>query len=200
MFLCGANLLLSSKSLFNRVLNHRRLKTGRYDYNSSENSHTVSFSLHTSTSTQSQSPPTTQKMANSPLQDETLSSDLDQLVTEDDLLGLLDSILWQLEDCDSINLVNNNGQNLAHYCAQLGYLNLLTAVIERGADIHVRDVNGWTPLDFARLHRNEDAIDILEGDWEDYIENAISTGSLSVDLLRRLVPGFVLAIQTINFY
>ena len=117
-------------------------------------------------------------------------------VTEEDILGLLDTAPWSLEENRSIRLVNNHGHNLAHLCAQLKYHRLLIAVIERGADIHARDVNGWTPLDFARLHRDEDAIDILEGDWEDYIQNMISTGSSPVDLLRRFVPGCVLAIRT----
>lgn len=121
------------------------------------------------------------------------------MVTEDDLLGLLDSISWKSEDCDSINLVNNCGQNLAHFCAQLQYHRLLTAVIEVGADIHANDENGCTPLDFARLHRDEDAIDILEGDWEDYIQTTISTGLFSIDLLHRFIPGWVLATRTIIF-
>jgi hypothetical protein len=179
---------LSSVSLFYQLLNHRRLKT--FKYNQSENSYKVSFfpdtSSSASASTQSQSPPTTQTAtATSPIQGETLSPNPDQLVTEDDLLGILDSIPFQ--DRDSINLVNHRGQNLAHFCAQLRYHRLLTAVIERRARIHAKDVNGWAPLDFARLHRDEDAIDILEGAWEDYIQNAISRGSFSTDLLRRLV-------------
>ena len=182
-------LFLSSVSLFYQLLNHRRLKT--FKYNQSENSYKASFfpdtSASTSASTQSQSPPTTQTAtATSPIQSETLLSDPDQLVTEDDLLGILDSIPFQ--DRDSVNLVNHHGQNLAHLCAQLRYHRLLTAVIERRAKIHAKDVNGWAPLDFARLHRDEDAIDILEGDWEDYVQKAISRGSFSADLLRRLIP------------
>ena len=199
MSLCGADPLLSSKSLFNRVLDHRRLKTSHFEYNPSENSYTASFSLHTTAPTQSQSLPTTQTTATSPVQGETLSLHLNQPVTEDDLLGLLDSMSWQLEDADSINLVNGRGQNLAHFCAQLGYHYLLTAVIERGTQIHVKDVNGWTPLDFALLHRDEDAIDTLKGEWEDYIQHTISTGLLPIDLLHRFVPGCVFSIQTIIF-
>lgn len=134
-------------------------------------------------STQSQSPLTTQTATPS-IQD-TLSSDSDQPVTEDYLLGVLDSILFQ--DCDSINIANQHGHNLAHFCAQLRYHRVLTAAIERGVDINAKDVNGWTPLDFARLHRDEDAIDILDGEWEDKVQDAISTGS-STDLLRRFIP------------
>ena len=92
-------------------------------------------------------------MATSPSQGGTLSSDS---VIEDDLLGLLASISWQLEDCDSINLINGRSQNLAHFCAQLRYHRVLIAVIERGVDIHAKYVNRWTPLDVALLHRDED--------------------------------------------
>jgi len=53
-------------------------------------------------------------------------------------------------------------------------------------------------MDFARLHDDEDAIDILEGDWEENIESITSTGSSSIDLSRRFISGYVLAIQTIK--
>lgn len=138
-------------------------------------------------------------MATPSIQSETLSSDLDQVVTEDDLLVLLGSISWSLEDCDSINLVNDRGQNLVHLSSQLGYHRLLIALIERGARIHAKDVNGWNPLDFARLHRDEDAIDILKGEWEDLIQDIISTGLLSVDLFHRFMPECVPTIQTTKF-
>jgi hypothetical protein len=170
-------------SLFYQLLDHQRLKTLKY--NQSENSLKASFFPHTSTSVHSQSPPTAHT-ANPPNLGDALPSDSDDLVSEDDLLGILDSILFQ--DCDSMNLANRYGQNLAHFCAQVRYHRLLTAVIERGADIHAKDVNGWAPLDFARLHHDEDALDILEGDWEDNVQQAILTGSLSTDLSRRLIP------------
>ena len=154
-----------------------------FTFNMTENSFSIDFLSHTSTSTQSQNPPTDQiaTQIRSALQ-----SDLDQPVTEDYFLGILNSGLFQ--NCDSINLVNDYGQNLAHFCAELRYHRLLTTVIERGVDIHAKDANGWTPLDVARLHHDEDAIDILEGEWEDKIEDAISTEPLSIDLLRRFIP------------
>ena len=197
MFLRSTNPPPSSRSLFNRVLDHRRLKTSHFEYNLSENSYSASFSLHPPPAlTQSQSPPT---MATPSIQSETLSSDLDQVVTEDDLLVLLGSISWSLEDCDSINLVNDCGQNLVHLSSQLGYHRLLIALIERGAHIHAKDVNGWSPQDFAQLHRDEDAIDILKGEWEDRVQDIISTGLLSIDLLRRFMPECVPTIQATKF-
>jgi hypothetical protein len=87
--------------------------------------------------------------------------------SEEDLLAMLGSHPWEAEDAATINTVNERGQNLAHLCAQLGYNELLLAVIEWGIDISTEDVNGWTPLDFSRLHGDEGAVDILEGDWVD---------------------------------
>ena len=128
------------------------------------------------------------------IQDSDLSSDSDP---EDDF-GALNSIPWSLKDRDSVNLVNNYGQNLAHICAQLGHQSLLINVIEKGANIHAEDMSGRTPLDFARLYRDEGAIDILEGDWDDNVQNVISAGLLPVGLLHRYIPECVLSIQTMK--
>jgi hypothetical protein len=92
---------------------------------------------------------------------------------EENLLAMLGSHPWAEEDAPAINIVNERGQNLAHLCAQLGYNRLLLAVIEWGIDIRAKDVNGWTPLDFARLNKGEEAIDMLEGDWVDTAEYAL---------------------------
>ena len=43
-------------------------------------------------------------------------------------------------------------------------------------------------MDVAELHRDEDAIDILRGEWEDKIQGTTSTGSISIDQLRRFMP------------
>ena len=180
MFLCGVN-PLSSIAIFSQLLENK--DPAPSTLNVTENSFSIGFLPHTSTSTQSQNPPTDQIAAQI---QSALQSDLDQPVTEDYFLGILNSGLFQ--NCDSINLVNDYHQNLAHFCAELRYHRLLTTVIERGVDIHAKDVNGWTPLDVARLHRDEEAIDILEGEWEDKIEDAISTAPLSIDLLRRFIP------------
>jgi hypothetical protein len=164
------------------VLHHRQGKISRIEYDQSGNSLSVSFSLNASSTSASQS----QNSPTAPSQE----PDSEQIVTEDDLLGLLDSVPWSLEDYDSINLVNNHSQNLAHLCSQLRYRRLLIAVIERGIDIHAKDVNGWSPLNFAQLHRDEDAMDILQGDWEDSILN-ISSRMPPTDPLLYVKPGCV---------
>ena len=180
MFLCVANPLLSSSGIFYQLV--EKLASALFTVDMMEDSLPIDSLSHTSTSTQLPKPPTDWIVAQ---MQSALQAGLDQPVTEDYFLGILNTYLVQ--NCDSINLVNHCGQNIAHFCAELRYHQLLTTVIERGVDIHAKDVNGWTPLDVARLHHDEDAIDILEGEWEDKIEDAISTVPLSIDLLHRSI-------------
>jgi hypothetical protein len=174
MFPCDAH-LPSSQAIFVRMFNQQQ---PNIEYRLAEGSFSASFSLNapSMSTSQSRSSSTTQTTATSQIQGENCFTDFDQAATEDSLLGLLDSVPWSLGHCDSINVVNEYGRNLAHLCAQLGYHRLLIAMIERGVDIHAKDVNGWTPLDFARLHCDNDAVDILEGDWE---ESVLLTASSS---------------------
>ena len=187
VFLCTANTLPSSRALLLRVFGHQPQTGPPVDYNQSGNP----------LSPTSPNSPPMQTMATDRSQSQTLSTDSNQIITEDDIIRLFGSVPLE-QYRNSINLVNRHGQNLAHLCTQLRYHRLLVTVIERGADIHAKDANGWAPLDFARLHHDEDAIDILEGDWEKNIEDIISTGSSSIDLLRPFISGCVPAIQTIN--
>jgi hypothetical protein len=191
------NALRSSKALLVRVANHPRLKSSHFESNPSENSFSVSFSLSapSTAATQSQTSPTTQKRETCEGQGETLSTDSHQRVREDDVLCILDSIPWSLEGSDAINLVNNCGQNLAHFCAQLRFHCFLVALIERGINIHTKDVNGRTPLNFARLHRDEDAMDILQGDWEDSLLDTDPMELRPTDLLLSVKPKGVFTIQ-----
>ena len=184
MFLYDSDPLPSTTSSSHRV----PLK-----YEPSESSFTDSSMCGPPNSTESRNILTTEITDNS-IQNSDLASDSDP----GDDFGARGPILWSLENRDSVNLVNNRGQNFAHICAQLGNQCLLINVIEKGAHIHTEDVNGRTPLDFARLYRDEDAIDILEGDWEDNVQNVISAGWLPVSLLHRYMPECVLAIQTIK--
>jgi len=185
--------LPSSTSSSHRVFNLWRRKSSRLEYNLSEYSCTASSMDGPPESTESRNILTTEVMKTS-IQDETLFSDSDP---EDDLLGALSPIPWSLENRDSVNLVNDHGQNLAHICAQRGRHKLLVDAIEKGAHVHAEDMNGRTPLHFAQLNHDDDAIDILEGDWEDDIQTIVSTGLLPIELLHRFIPGYVLAIQTI---
>jgi hypothetical protein len=84
---------------------------------------------------------------------------------EENLLALLGSHVWTPENQAALNFANGRHQNLAHFCVQLGYSQLLLVLIEQGINIHAKDVNGWIPLDFARLHGDEEAADVLEGGW-----------------------------------
>ena len=102
---------------------------------------------------------------------------------EEMIVSMLGSHPWTAADGAFINIVNERGQNLAHLCAQLGYNQLLLNAIEWGIDIRAEDVNGWTPLDFARLHVDERAIGILEGDTVDLVQykNALQVHDMPHD-------------------
>jgi len=127
---------------------------------------------------------------------------------EEILVAMLGSHPWTAADAAAINIVNEHGQSLAHLCAQLGHNKLLLAVIEWGIDIRAKDVNGWTPLDFARLHGDEEAADILEGDWVDTVDCegtsqlpdvrhapvSLATGVLSVASFVLLVASGTMAV------
>src|SRR5258708_2646259 len=106
---------------------------------------------------------------------------------EEALISILSLHPWSPEYSAAFNLVNKYGQNLAHLCAQLHYHRLLITVIEWGVDISVRDANGWTPLDFARFYGDVDAMDILEGGWEDDMET-LEEGNFSPVQLTSMVP------------
>ena len=95
---------------------------------------------------------------------------VDEHSREEMIVSMLGSHPWTAADGACINTVNERGQNLAHLCAQLGYNRLLLNAIEWGIEIRAKDVNGRTPLDFARLHVDERAIDILEGDTVDLVQ------------------------------
>jgi hypothetical protein len=92
------------------------------------------------------------------------------LSREDVLISILNSHPWSPDSSCAFNLVNKYGQNLAHLSAQIGYHRLLTSVIEWGVGIAVEDANGWTPLQFARFYGDSDAMDILEGGWENNVQ------------------------------
>src|SRR5258708_22964814 len=127
-------------------------------------------------------PPDTE---NSP--DQSLSLIASEHSREEALISILSAHPWSPENSAAFNLVNTYGQNLAHLCAQLRYHRLLTAVIEWGVDINIIDVNGWTPLDFAGFYGDLDAVDILEGGWEDDIES-LEEGIFSPVQLTSMVP------------
>jgi hypothetical protein len=93
------------------------------------------------------------------------------------LVIMLGSHPWTAEDQTAINIINEQGQNLAHLCAQLGYNQLFLTVIQWGVDISAKDINGWTPLDLARLNKDKEAVDVLEGDWVDPVEHALHSHS-----------------------
>jgi hypothetical protein len=116
---------------------------------------------------------------------------------EECIVAMLGSHPWTPENEAVINVVNEYRQNLAHLCAQLGYNQLLLYVIEWGIDIRAEDANGWTPLDFARLHSDESAVDILEGDWVDpgQYEYALQLHDMTHDPIAGMTSATMLSLS-----
>ena len=46
-------------------------------------------------------------------------------------------------------------QTALHFAVQGGYTDIVRLLISSGADIDLKDVNGWTALDWARNHPTE---------------------------------------------
>ena len=131
------------------------------------------------------------------------ASDAEEL--EDTLLEMIGSQNWSTEDHDTLKSTNQRGQSLAHLCAQLGYHRLLLRLIELGLDITIQDANGWRARDFALLYKDKEALDILEGGWEEREEALVkenvegphpTSGETLDSLMNRMGEAFDLAKNT----
>ncbi|MBQ3564971.1 MAG: ankyrin repeat domain-containing protein [Alphaproteobacteria bacterium] len=63
----------------------------------------------------------------------------------------------------SINAVDEYGKTPLHYAAESKYLDIISALIEMGANINAVDKYGKTPLDYAEEKGAIDAVSILKG-------------------------------------
>lgn len=55
-----------------------------------------------------------------------------------------------------VNIRFENGETLLHYAANRGYLDVVTVLLKRGANINARDKDGRTPLHEAMAYRRYD--------------------------------------------
>jgi ankyrin repeat protein len=67
-----------------------------------------------------------------------------------------------LEKGSNPNLQNSRGFTAAHYSARNGCHNSLQCLIERGANVFIRDAEGNRPLDRAKAMRESACIDLLQ--------------------------------------
>lgn len=67
--------------------------------------------------------------------------------TEANAIKAIDTFL---EQGLNINAADNRGKTALHGAALQGYDQVVAALVERGADLHARDRDGYTPLDTAR--------------------------------------------------
>ena len=91
---------------------------------------------------------------------------------------------------NTISLVNEHHQTLAHLAVLFRYTTLLEKVMQWGIDVDVQDVNGFTALHCAYLCRDLDSVRILQsyGADED-IEDVLSRRPLDMYIKNTNGPG-----------
>ena len=75
------------------------------------------------------------------------------------LASLADTPSWE----NTISLVNEHHQTLAHLAVLFRYTTLLNSVAQWGIDVDVQDVNGFTALHCAYLCGDLDSVEVLKG-------------------------------------
>ncbi|PFH46731.1 hypothetical protein AMATHDRAFT_7470 [Amanita thiersii Skay4041] len=96
-----------------------------------------------------------------------------------DFLTLLDTPLehgghHSIQTIDAISHPSVTGQTLLHYAASLNFDSLTRFLVEHGADLDARDLNGFTPLHFAALAGSKDCLqELLEAGADKEIVNAV---------------------------
>ncbi|TIA88866.1 hypothetical protein E3P81_03276 [Wallemia ichthyophaga] len=65
------------------------------------------------------------------------------------------------QNVDSLNLLNKQRQTILHLSCQLSMVELTQSLIECGADVNARDINGFTPLHFAYISKSENCARML---------------------------------------
>ncbi|XP_046893261.1 CARD- and ANK-domain containing inflammasome adapter protein [Hypomesus transpacificus] len=72
-------------------------------------------------------------------------------------LGELSSLEEILQDTD-VNAVNSSNETLLHVAAEHGHLSIIELLLHRGAQLDVRDEEGYTPLHRAALRGHSQAV------------------------------------------
>ena len=67
-----------------------------------------------------------------------------------------------LEHHAPVNAMGPKGRTALHYAAAAGFLEVMTILLDHGADFRIRDHQNETPLDLARRYERSDAANLLE--------------------------------------
>ena len=72
-------------------------------------------------------------------------------------------VYLSLLQCDcSINICDSNGNTPLHYCSGNGIHRIASFLVDRGADVNIRNKSGESPLDLAKLGKHNDIVELLE--------------------------------------
>ncbi|MDR1434961.1 MAG: ankyrin repeat domain-containing protein, partial [Puniceicoccales bacterium] len=103
-----------------------------------------------------------------PIEDQTPSFDRDEMIRElfklvknGDVEKTGEFFKSQEENID-INEKNDLGNTLLHVAIDRDNEEMIKFLIDRGADAHVKNNHGQTPLDFAIIHRKRGTINLLK--------------------------------------
>jgi ankyrin repeat protein len=61
-----------------------------------------------------------------------------------------------------VNQRNNNGATALTFAATFGHIAIAEMLLQKGANVHVPDARGKSPLDHARMQENWNMYDLLE--------------------------------------
>lgn len=60
-----------------------------------------------------------------------------------------------------VNVIDNDGNSALIFAVAYGQIDVTKKLIEKGAELDIKDSQGNTPLEIAKLNNNEDIIQLL---------------------------------------
>ena len=62
----------------------------------------------------------------------------------------------------SIDVCDYSGDTPLHYCSKVGTYLIASFLVDRGADVNIRNKSGESPLDVAKFWKHNDIVELLE--------------------------------------
>lgn len=75
--------------------------------------------------------------------------------------GQIKILKWFIDNGADTNAVSCVGRTALHYCAAMNNIPFARYLLSRCDSLNVKDVDGWVPLYFAKLHQHHEMISLL---------------------------------------